>query len=266
MKLKLLPSSFEQDGVASPRQHLTCFLIDGKVAVDAGSLAMAVTAEERSAIRDIVITHAHLDHIAGLPLFIDDQFSELTEAVRIHATSEVIEVLERDVFNWSVYPRLSELENNLGKVLEYRPFVQGSSFLVGNLVFESVEVNHKVPCSGFIISDDSSSIAFTGDTANMDSFWNAVANRDLSALLIECAFPNELAELAETSCHLTPVTLATELDKFKDPNCEVFIINIKPSYRESVLAEIASLQNNRIKDLQVGRTYEWTRESFSQAT
>lgn len=257
MKLKLLPSSFEKDGAASPRQHLTCFLVNGSVAVDAGSLAMAVTASERSAIRDIVVTHAHLDHIAGLPLFIDDQFSELNEAVRIHATSEVIEILEGDVFNWSVYPRFSELENSHGKVMEYRPFVQGEKFQVGGLSFESLEVNHKVPCSGFIISDDSCSIAITGDTANMDSFWTTLSRRKLSALLIECAFPNELSELAEMSCHLTPTTLAAELEKFQDNECEVFIINIKPSYREAVLQQLSSLNSTRVKNLQVGRTYEW---------
>ncbi|MEO5858900.1 MAG: 3',5'-cyclic-nucleotide phosphodiesterase [Pyrinomonadaceae bacterium] len=257
MKLKLLPSSFDEDGAASPRQHLTCFVVNGSVAVDAGSLAMAVTPAERSAIKDIVITHAHLDHIAGLPLFIDDQFSELTEAVRIHATAEVIEVLERDVFNWSVYPKFSELENRNGKVMEYIPFVQGGTFKVGELLFESVEVNHRVPCSGFVISDDSCSIAITGDTANMDSFWSSLASRRISALLIECAFPDELAELAEMSCHLTPSTLAAELEKFQDPESDVFIINIKPSYRESVLKEISSLAISRIKDLEVGRIYEW---------
>ncbi|MDI1241616.1 MAG: 3',5'-cyclic-nucleotide phosphodiesterase [bacterium] len=266
MKLKLFPSSFETDGSASPRQHLTCFLVNGSVAVDAGSLAMAVTAAERSAIRDIVLTHAHLDHIAGLPLFIDDQFSELTEAVRIHATSEVIEILERDVFNWSVYPRFSELENSHGKVMEYRPFVQGGSFRVNDLLFESIEVNHKVPCSGFIVSDDSSSIAITGDTADMDSFWTALSRRKISALLIECAFPNELSELAEMSCHLTPNTLAAELEKFKDAECEVYIINIKPSYRESVLRQIKVLNSPRIRDLQVGKTYEWTGESLGQVS
>ena len=258
MKLKLLPSSFEKDGAASPRQHLTCFVLNGSVAIDAGSLAMAVTPAERFAIRDIIVTHAHLDHIAGLPLFIDDQFSDITEAVRIHATSDVIDILERDVFNWSVYPRFSELENSHGKVMEYRPFVQGDEFKVGQLSFKSLEVNHKVPCSGFIVSDDTCSIAITGDTANMDSFWTSLSARKISALLIECAFPDELAELAEMSCHLTPRTLAKELDKLHDDACEVLIINIKPSYRESVLRQIAALNIPKLRDIEVGRLYEWT--------
>ena len=263
MRLRLLPSSFENDGAASSRQHLTCFVINGNVAVDAGSLAMAVTAEERTQIRDIVLTHAHLDHIAGLPLFIDDQFSELTKAVRVHATPDVIEVLERDVFNWSVYPRFSELTNEFGKVMEYHPFEQGSEFRVGELLFEAVGVNHKVPCSGFIISDDSASIAITGDTANMDSFWENVNARRLDALLIECAFPNELAELAEMSCHLTPFGLAEELEKLKDRSCETLVINIKPSYREQVLAEIENLGISGLKDLRVGKMYEWGRSTIS---
>ena len=266
MKLKLFPSSFEKDGAASPRQHLTCFLVNGTVAVDAGSLAMAVTSEERSAIRDIVLTHAHLDHIAGLPLFIDDQFSELTEAIRIHATREVVDVLERDVFNWSVYPRFSELSNSYGPVIDYRIFEPGSSFQIGQLTFESVDVNHKVPCSGFIISDDSATIAITGDTANMDAFWHTVNSRQLSALLIECAFPNELSELAEMSCHLTPSTLEKELQKFSDTRCEVQVINVKPSYRETVLREIEAIGLPNVQVLAVGTTYEWSRESFRQAS
>lgn len=263
MKLKLLPSSFEINGAASPRQHLTCFVINGNVAVDAGSLAMAVSPEERSNIRDIVLTHAHLDHIAGLPLFIDDQFSELTEPVRIHATSEVIEVLERDVFNWSVYPRFSELTNAFGKVMEYIPFVQGSTFRVAGLNFEALNVNHRVPCSGFVISDESASIAITGDTADMDSFWDEVNARKLDALLIECAFPDELAELAEMSCHLTPRGLAAELQKLKDRSCESLVINIKPSYREKVLAEIHDMDLPSLKVLEVGRTYEWGNGAIS---
>lgn len=257
MKIRLLPSSFAKDGAASSRQHLTCLLVNDSVAIDAGSLAMAVSDEERAAVKDVVLTHAHLDHIAGLPLFIDDQFSDLTEAIRIHATPDVIEVLERDIFNWSVYPKFSELTNSYGKVMEYRPFEQGQSFQIGNLRFDALEVNHKVPSSGFIVSDGGISVAITGDTANMDGFWDEIAKREVSALLIECAFPNELAELAEMSHHLTPRTLASELENVRH-ECEIFVLNIKPSYRDVVIRELMDLGVAALKPMEVGRDYEWS--------
>jgi cAMP phosphodiesterase len=266
VKLRLLPSSFEKDGEASPRQHLTCLLVNDTVAIDAGSLAMAVNDTERASIRDVVLTHAHLDHIAGLPLFIDDQFSELTEAVRIHATPEVIAILERDIFNWSVYPKFSELTNSHGNVMEYRPFEQGNRFQIGGLVFDALEVNHKVPCSGFVVTEGAVSIAITGDTANMDGFWAAVAERSITALLIECAFPDELSELADMSHHLTPLGLAKELEKFRQPGCEILVVNIKPSYRETVLREIEALGIPNLRPMDVGREYEWNSNSLHQVT
>ena len=174
MKLQLLPSTFNENGSASPCQHLTCFVIDDTVAFDAGSLAMASSPKQKRQIRDIVISHAHLDHIAGLPLFIDDLFATLTEPVRIYAAVEVIEVLERDIFNWSVYPRFSELRNDDKPVLEYHPIMGGSLFRVGHLSAKPVGVNHKVPSSGFVVSDGTVTIALTGDTAATEEFWFTV--------------------------------------------------------------------------------------------
>ena len=197
MKLQLLPSTFDNNGCASPRQHLTSFIVDDRVAVDAGSLGFAVNDLQRRQVRDVVLTHAHLDHIAGLPLFIDDLFSELDEPVRVHAAAEVIEVLERDVFNWSVYPRFSELSNVHGPVMEYRTLKTGEAARVAHLEITPLEVNHRVPSTGFVISDDSTTIALTGDTAELAEFWEQVnAIGDLKALLVECAFPDELEELA----------------------------------------------------------------------
>src|SRR3954464_8961290 len=131
MKLQLLPSTFEEDGRASARQHLACFVVDDLVAIDAGSLAMATTSVQKKQIRDVVLTHAHLDHIAGLPLFIDDLFATLTAPIRIHACHGVIEALESHIFNWSVYPRFSELANSNGAVIEYRPLVDGVESQLG---------------------------------------------------------------------------------------------------------------------------------------
>lgn len=257
MKIKLLPSSFECDGSASPRQHTTCFVIDDVVAIDAGSLANAATDTHRKNLRDIIITHAHLDHIAGLPLFVDDLFATLTEPVRVHAAKAVIDVLERDIFNWSVYPRFSELTNDNGAVLEYSELVPMAESKIRHLTCRPIEVNHKVPTCGFVISDSRSTIAFTGDTARTDLFWKELNSLSkLDALFIECAFPDELSELADVSHHLTPKALAAELEKFDDPSCRVFVINLKPMYRERIIEQINAANLSPVEVLEVGREYE----------
>ena len=258
VKLRLLPSSFERDGSASAKQHLTCFVVNGRVAFDAGSLAMGLSEEEGRAVRDIVLTHAHLDHVAGLPLFLDDHFATLTEPIRVHAAEKVIEVLERDVFNWSVYPRFSELKNANGPVIEYVPFSNGIEFEAGGLMIRPLSVNHKVPSSGFLITDGDSRIALTGDTSSMDEFWTALEEvPNLDALLIECAFPDELTELADMSHHLTPSTLAKELIAFGRVGCPKYVVNIKPAYRARVVSEIESLGIASLRILEVGQTYNW---------
>ena len=256
MKVQLLPITFDESGKASSRQHLPCFVIDDVVAIDAGSLAMACTDQQRANIRDIVLSHAHLDHIAGLPLFIDDLYSVLAEPVRVHASQAVIDVLERDIFNWSVYPRFSELENDFGSVMAYRPFKDGADFSIKGLTIKPLAVNHQVPASGFIISDGSSTIAMSGDTSAMDQFWPTVnALGGLKALLIECAFPNDLQDLADISCHLTPRSLTSELKKF-EKDCPIYVINMKPAFRDTIIEQINDLKIENIAIFEVGRIYD----------
>lgn len=258
MKFQLLPSTFEENGQASPRQHLACFVVDDTVAIDAGSLAMATTSAQKKQIRDVILTHAHLDHIAGLPLFIDDLFATLRRPIQVFATKEVVKILERDIFNWSIYPRFSELENTNGKVMEYRPFEAGEEFFVQHLHVKAVKVNHKVPCFGLIVSDGKTKFALTSDTAEMDEFWQVLsAEENLSVILVECAFPNELEELAHISYHLTPKLLKKELEKINNLNCLIYVVNIKPMYRDEIVRQIAELNLENLQILEVGEIYEW---------
>lgn len=258
MKFQLLPSTFDENGTVSRRQHLSCFVIDDCVAIDAGSLAMATTVTQKKQIRDVVLTHAHLDHIAGLPLYIDDLFATLETPIRVHCSPEVIEILERNIFNWEIYPRFTELENENGTVMQYHPFESGKEFFVKHLRIKSISVNHKVPSVGFIISDVKTTFALTGDTAEMDDFWRTVnAEPNLSALLIECAFPNELENLAENSHHLTPRNLQRELAKFDRRECAVYVVNIKPMYRDEVVRQIEELCIENLQILEAGQIYEW---------
>lgn len=258
MKIQLLPSSFDESGEVSQHQRLTSFVINDSLAIDAGSLAFSCTSDQREQIRDIVISHTHLDHIAGLPIFIDDLFARLTEPLRVHATRKMADSLEKYVFNWAIYPRFSELKNDHGPVMKYSYFEPGEKFSAAGLEITAVSVNHNDPSVGFIISDDTGSIGITGDTAETDDIWRAFADcSDLNAIFVECAFPNEMENLALASHHLTPNRLRAELEKFAIDDRQVFVSNIKAMYRDKVLAQLSAPQQRNLQIVEIGRVYEF---------
>src|SRR5262245_55468846 len=233
MRIQLLPSSFDAGGTATAAQRLTCFLIDECVTVDAGSIGIALTDPQRRTVRDVIVTHPHMDHIASLPIFVDDLFGQLEQPVRIHATQEVIDLLKLDVFNDTVYPKFDELKNQHGRVMEYVPFKSGKEFKVAHLSVTAVSVNHIVPTVGLLLSDAKSTVAFSSDTAETEEFWKLVNRAQrLDALFIEASFPNSMRKLAEASKHLTPLTLQNELKKLDHNGMDILAVHLKPTYRE----------------------------------
>ena len=257
MKIQMLPSSIDENGQASARQHLLSLVIDDNVAIDAGCLAMSCSDAQRQNIRDIVLTHTHLDHIAGLPIFIDDLFASLTEPLRIHATAKMVEILERDIFNWSIYPRFSELSNDHGPVIRYCEFDRNAIFQVKHLSMRSVGVNHPVSANGYVVSDGEIAIAITGDTSETEEFWEVCnSTPDLKAVFVECAFPDELVELATVSDHLTPSRLKKELEKLTNRDYPVYVINMKPMHRDKVIAQLKAADLDRVEPMTVGKVYD----------
>ena len=258
MKIQLLHSTFGQDGRASQEQRLTCFVIDDRVAVDAGSIALGLSDAQHDSVRDVIVTHPHMDHMATLPIFIDDHFAQLTEPIRVHATEEVIALLERDVFNWTVYPRFSQLKNEHCHVMEYVPFSPREEFQVAHLTITAIPVNHIVPTVGIIISDGRTTVAFTSDTAATEDFWETVNRRpDIAAIFIEASFPNSMGKLAEVSGHLTPEGLAAELRKLSHHHFDALAVHLKPSYRETIVKELDALNIRGLSAMEAGRAYEW---------
>jgi ribonuclease BN (tRNA processing enzyme) len=256
VRIQLLPSTFDSQGQATSDQRLTCFLIDGCVAVDAGSIALAITDEERETVRDIIVTHPHMDHIASLPIFIDDLFPTLKNPIRVYATREVVDLLERDIFNWNVYPRFSELKNDYGPVMEYVVIPKGEEFKVAHLTVTAIAVNHIVPTVGLVISDGRKTVAFSSDTYETEDFWDSV-NRapNLEALLIESSFPDSMAKLAEVSRHLTPSSLRRELGKLKHNQVNILAVHLKPAYRQEIVDELNGLNIAGLAVMEPGRTY-----------
>ena len=256
MKIQLLPSSFDRDGGANPEQRLSCFLVDDCVAIDGGSIAL--NGDRCRRVRDVIVTHPHMDHIATLPIFVDDNFAALEAPVRLHATEEVVRLLRRDVFNGTVYPPFHDFDNGRTRVLEYVPFSAGEEFTVAHLRVTAVAVNHIVPTVGLILKDTRASVAFSSDTAATEEFWQVV-NRlpRLDALLVEASFPNSLARLAEVSGHLTPDSLGRELAKLTQQGAQILAMHIKPAYRERIVRELDALGVPGLGVMETGRDYSW---------
>jgi len=178
--------------------------------------------------------------------------------MRVHATEEVIKLLERDIFNWNVYPRFSDLKNDYGPVMEYVPIPIGKPFSVAHLTVVAVPVNHIVPTVGLVVSDGQKSIAFSSDTAETEEFWKILNDmKDLDALLIEASFPDRMARLAEVSRHFTPASLAEELKKLNHNGMDIMTVHLKATYRDEIVEQLRALNIPKLNVMEPGRVYEW---------
>src|SRR5260221_2054809 len=100
LQVQLLPTS---PGDATQNQPLTTFLLNGTVAIDAGSLGFALTGEQLAKVENVVLTHAHLDHTASLPIAIDAAFTFLKKPMRVHAAEPTLAAVQRNLFNDDVW-------------------------------------------------------------------------------------------------------------------------------------------------------------------
>ena len=258
VKIQLLPSTFDHRGRATLEQRLSCFLIDDRVTIDAGSIALALNEAQHETVRDVIITHPHMDHIATLPIFIDDLYASLREPVRIHATEEVVSLLQRDIFNGTVYPPFHHFRNDHTRVMEFVPFNTEEEFTVAHLKVRAVPVNHIVPTVGLVLTDGEKTIGFSSDTYATDGFWEMVNRAPrLDALLIEASFPNSMVKLAEVSGHLTPEVLGRELQKLTHQEIDVLVMHLKPAYRETLIKELDALGLANLSAMKPGHEYAW---------
>src|SRR6185295_6270308 len=124
---------------------------------------------------------------------------------------------------------------------------------VCGLAVTPIPVNHLVPTVGFMLRDGDSSILYSGDTYATEEIWKAAsAEHNLKAAFIETSFPDELADLARMSKHLTPATFAEEFRKIGKPNLPVFVYHMKPRFRREIQRQLTALKIPNLRVLEEG--------------
>ena len=217
----------------------TSFLLDDRLLIDAGTVMNKLDSDELLKIDYLLLTHSHMDHIAEIPFLALTFMEEKAGDFKVYASQETTDTVYKHIFNNKVWPDLFSMSKENKGNLYWNIFNHYESFDVADYKITSIPVNHSVPTNGFIIDSGENSFAFTGDTYITDQFWEYCNHQaNLKAIIVDVCLPNEQLDLAEKVRHLTPNTLALELEKLSSTGITIFITHIKPSVREQVIDQI----------------------------
>jgi ribonuclease BN (tRNA processing enzyme) len=254
VKVTLVPSTVPGGG--EHFQYASSCVINDVVALDAGTLGFYHSAHDQARIRHVLLTHTHIDHVASLPIFVENAYEGNTDPVTIHGSADVLDSLRRDLFNNRLWPDFIALSvNNPHPFLKVARFDAGQTIEVEGLQVTAVAVDHVVPTSAFLVRDSKSSIAYVTDTGPTEEVWRHINSLpDLKAVFLEATFPNNMAWLAAISKHLTPAQFAVEAAKLTRP-ARLLAIHLKARFQAQVAAELKALNLPHFELAQFGTAY-----------
>lgn len=255
MKITLVPSC--TGGTSEPQyQFLTSYLLNDCVAIDAGCVGLYGTPQEQVAIRHVFLSHTHIDHMASLPILLENAYEYGSDCVTIYASAEVIDCLRSDVFNTRLWPDFIALSPE-SPFLKLHTLEPGKPVEVAGLRVTPVAVNHVVPTLGFLVEDDHCGVVFSSDTGPTDELWKvANAAARLNGAFLEVTFPNELDWLAREAKHHTPASFHAEVRKLRKPT-KIVVVHLKARYYQEIVAELDALKVPGLVVGRVGETYEF---------
>lgn len=230
-------------GGESPKHRTTAFLLDERLAIDAGALTSQLELAEQAKLDAVLITHAHLDHVRDLATIADNRCQLDGPPLTLIGTRATLGQLRTHFFNDVLWPNFAAIPGPQRPTIRYQEIPTGQPTQLFGYTVTPVAVNHAIACVGFVIDDGAGVLAVSGDTGPTDAFWELLNGVDrLKALLMEVSFPDREAGLATASGHHTPSTLLADLRKYRAPrDLPTMLYHIKPPYQAEVERECAHL-------------------------
>jgi len=196
-------------------------------------------------IKGYLISHAHLDHVAGLIINSTDDTTK-----DIYASASCIETLKTRYFTWEAWVNFAdEGESPLLKKYHYEVIGYDSNIIIKNTGMElkAFLLSHSnLQSTAFLINNKDAYILYLGDTGpdeieksqNLHHLWEAIAplikSKQLKAIFIETSFPDEQPDKTLFG-HLTPRWLMKEMQDLANitgesalKNFNIIITHVKP--------------------------------------
>jgi ribonuclease BN (tRNA processing enzyme) len=212
---------------------LMCLLLDGVVALDAGSLTSKLSLGEQLALKAVLITHQHYDHMRDLPMLAMNCFLN-DGVVHAYGSQALKDTLVDHILNGQVYSLFFE-----EPVMDFHEVELYAAFVIGPYEVTPLPVSHSVPAMGYHVSCGDRSFFYTGDTGpGLSECWSRISP-DL--LIIEVTASNRFSEFGREARHLTPRLLQEELKSFRDIRGylpRVMTVHTNPSLEEEISTEL----------------------------
>jgi ribonuclease BN (tRNA processing enzyme) len=235
MRVHVLPAP----AAGLPGHPFTGFVIDGRLAVDAGPLG-SIPLGEQAAITHVLLTHAHIDHVAGLPIFLDNVYQLGAGCPQVFGLPHTLDALQSDLFNGRLMPDFIGMSRQMPPFVAVHPVVPDRPFAVGKYTVTPIPLRHTIPTVGYLVDDKTAAVAILTDTGPIPEVLTALANWPrLRAVFLECSFPERMAELADVSDHLTTAQFLAAVKQLP-VGVRVYAVHVKPRYWDEVTAELVA--------------------------
>jgi 3',5'-cyclic-nucleotide phosphodiesterase len=192
-------------------------------AIDAGIFRGSVTTILKNNIKGYLISHPHLDHVAGLIINSPDDTSK-----NIYALPFCTEVLKEKYFSWKSWANFADDgEKPLLNKYHYKVLTPGEETPMEHtsLAVTAFQLSHSNPykSTAFLVSSSGAYLLYLGDTGadttehtnNLYLLWQLIAplikEKKLKAIFIEVSFDNTQPDKLLFG-HLTPRLLLQEMD------------------------------------------------------
>jgi cAMP phosphodiesterase len=241
-------------GGETPKHRTSAFILDDRLAVDAGSLTSGMDLKAQCALEACLVSHAHLDHIRDLATIADNRAQNGCAPLLIAGTKQTIAILRKHFFNGLLWPDFTKIPSARTPTIAYVVLKPEVPTQIAGYTVRAILVSHTIETCAFVIRSKDGAIGYSGDTGPTKRLWEVLNETDdLRALLMEVSFPNEEQKVATLSGHHTPQTLGPELLKYKNAkDLPTLLYHIKPVFQAKVEREVAKLKGVNLTVLALG--------------
>ena len=235
----------------SRNSHFASLLVDGILALDAGGLTSTLTLEEQAAIRAVLLTHHHFDHIKDLGTLGFNSFER--GQLHICCTEVAREAIGETVTSDRIWIDFFTRPAPEKPTFLYSRVEPGQPFTVEGYRVNPIPVKHTIPAVGYeLTAPAGGTILYTGD--NGPGSAEAWASCTPDVLITETTYPNALAQLAGEHGHLAPTLLTEELRCYRRLRGflpKVLIVHINPFFEGTIRSELDAVASEVGADITV---------------